>query len=111
MHRIRITLVGFLACSALWVQAQPSSAVHARSLAATCANCHGTDGRSDPGHARLAGRSKGELLGMLQAFKSGAVPSTVMQQLAKGYTDAQLETLADYFAGVSTQSGDHHAAP
>jgi sulfide dehydrogenase cytochrome subunit len=39
-----------------------------------------------------------QLLAQLQAFKAGTRPSTIMQQLAKGYSDAQLAQLAGYFA-------------
>jgi len=82
-------------------QAQPDAAsAHAQSLAATCAACHGTAGRPPPGAAiaPLAGMPAAILVARMQAFKSGARPSTVMQQLARGYSDAQIELLAGYFA-------------
>jgi sulfide dehydrogenase cytochrome subunit len=70
----------------------------ARDLAATCANCHGTNGVSQGGTASLAGMSKSELVRKLQDFKAGRTPATVMQQLAKGYTDEQIDLIADWFA-------------
>jgi cytochrome subunit of sulfide dehydrogenase len=70
----------------------------ARNLAATCANCHGTDGVSQGGTATLAGVGREELAARLAAFKSGATPGTIMPQLAKGYSDAQLELVAAWFA-------------
>jgi cytochrome c553 len=81
-------------------QAQDASALYLRSLAATCANCHGTEGRSQPGAAvpTIAGLPRDYLSTQLKAFKAGTRPSTIMTQLAKGYTDAQLEQLAGYFA-------------
>ena len=81
------------------VQAQPD-ALQARSLAATCANCHGTDGRALRGAPvpGLAGRPREELLQQLRAFRDGSRPATVMHQIAKGYTEAQLEQLSAYFA-------------
>ena len=80
--------------------AQDASALYVRSLAATCAACHGSEGRavdaaSVPG---LAGLPAAYLAEQMRAFKSGARPSTVMQQLAKGYSDAQIEQLGAYFA-------------
>lgn len=69
-----------------------------RNLAATCANCHGTDGHSMGGMEALAGMPKGKLLGSLKAFRAGEKPATIMHQISKGYTDAQLELIADYFA-------------
>lgn len=69
-----------------------------RVWAAACANCHGTDGRAEPGMIGLAGRSQAELQQQLLAFKSGQRPGTIMPQLAKGYTDEQLAQIAAYFA-------------
>lgn len=70
----------------------------ARNLAATCANCHGTDGKSVDANESLAGKPKDKILGKLQEFRSGEKPSTVMQQIAAGFSDAQLEMIASYFA-------------
>ena len=84
-------------------QAQDASgpaALYARSLAASCANCHGTDGRvaADSTVSGLAGLNKNYLAAQMNAFKSGARPSTIMQQLSKGFNDAQIDALAAYFA-------------
>jgi sulfide dehydrogenase cytochrome subunit len=74
--------------------------LHVRSLAASCAQCHGTDGRAPAGASvpGLAGRPRDYLLAQLQAFQAGTRPSTIMQQLARGYTDAQMAQLAAFFA-------------
>lgn len=74
------------------------------SLAATCANCHGTYGKSAEGASltSLAGLSKAYFVQQMKDFKSGARPATLMHQLSKGYSDAQIDALAGYFA-VQTQ--------
>jgi cytochrome c553 len=79
--------------------AQPQT-LYVRTLAANCAQCHGTEGHTVPGSPLppLAGRTREELLSQLKAFKAGTRPSTIMQQLARGYSDAQLEQLAAFFA-------------
>ena len=90
-------LVAALALVALHAHAQENAA--ARSLAATCANCHGTDGRSVTKEmASLAGLPKDYLVAQMKAFRDGARPATVMPQIAKGYSDAQIELLADYLS-------------
>ncbi|MPM43617.1 hypothetical protein SDC9_90294 [bioreactor metagenome] len=77
-----------------------SRALHTRQLAANCAACHGTDGKSAPGSplATLAGMPADKMVTSLQDFKAGKREATVMHQLAKGLSDQQMKTLADYFA-------------
>ena len=72
----------------------------ARALAANCSKCHGTDGHPAQGSTlpALAGRPRAELASRLAAFKAGRVRATVMDQLAKGYSDEEIAALADYFA-------------
>lgn len=68
-------------------------------LAANCANCHGSDGVAVDGKLpALAGQSKEDLLGALQAYKNGNRTGTVMPQIAKGYSEQQLAALAEHFA-------------
>lgn len=71
-----------------------------QSLAATCANCHGTQGKSliDPSVPGLAGRPSSYLIEQMQAFKTGTRQATIMHQIAKGYSDEQVKLMADYFA-------------
>jgi cytochrome c553 len=82
------------------VQAQDATRLQTRALAATCANCHGTDGRTTTGSAipALAGMPREYMLTQFKAFKDGGRTATVMHQIAKGFTEPQLETLAAYFA-------------
>jgi cytochrome subunit of sulfide dehydrogenase len=81
--------------SAAWAQADTRTA----SLAATCANCHPASGRSESQQVpALAGLPRERIVSRMQAFKDGTRPATVMHQLAKGYSDRQIEALAAYFA-------------
>ena len=75
-------------------------ALYVKSLAATCANCHGTDGKAVEGSSvvSIAGLDKTYMVTQMKAFKAGTRPATIMHQLSKGYSDAQIETLATYFA-------------
>ena len=69
-------------------------------MAATCANCHGTFGKSIQGGAlpSLAGMQSEYIVEQMQAFKTGTRKATIMHQLAKGYTEQQIKDLAAYFA-------------
>ena len=71
-----------------------------RALAATCAACHGTEGRAPAGSAMpsLAGRPAPWIAEQMSAFQSGAREATVMHQIARGYDAAQIEQLAAFFA-------------
>ena len=71
-----------------------------RSMAAACATCHGTSGRPAAGStvAGLAGRPRDEIRTSLAQFKEGKKPATIMHQIAKGYSDAELDALSDHFA-------------
>jgi cytochrome c553 len=43
---------------------------------------------------------KDYMLRQMQAFKDGSRPATVMHQIVKGLTDAQVQTIADYYAAT-----------
>ncbi len=90
------TVTGLLAAVA--VAAPLAETALPRDLAATCANCHGTNGVSVGGFVSLAGTAKDELSRKMREYKSGARAGTVMPQLAKGYSDAQIELMATWFA-------------
>jgi cytochrome c553 len=77
-----------------------ADALQVRSMAASCASCHGTHGVAQPGMDSLAGMPKNELLKKMLDFKSGKKPATLMHQLSKGFSDEQLEQLAGYFAAL-----------
>jgi cytochrome subunit of sulfide dehydrogenase len=93
---IAAALAGMAA--ALPARAQDTDPNLARNLAATCANCHNTIGKSLTGMPPIAGQPRELLMKTLKEFKEGKRAATVMHQLTKGYTDGQLELIAAYFA-------------
>ncbi len=91
----RAALAGALVAAApAWAQ----DALLARNLAATCANCHGTNGQARGEMKPLAGQSAEKIIAALADYKAGNQPATIMHQIAKGYTDAQIRLIAGYFA-------------
>jgi cytochrome c553 len=71
----------------------------ARNLTAACAICHGTDGRAATKDiVPLAGLPREHIASQMRAFRDGQRPATVMHQIAKGYTDQQIDAMAGWFA-------------
>ena len=96
---LAILLMGF--ANTAFAQADATQdALYVKSLAATCANCHGTKGKAVDGSSvvSIAGLDRAYIVAQMKAFKTGERPATIMHQLSKGYSDAQIETLATYFA-------------
>ncbi len=77
--------------------AAPLSPTAVRDLASTCANCHGTNGRSVAEVPSLAGQPAASTAQKMRAYKAGQLQATIMHQLAKGLTDQQIDALAAYF--------------
>ncbi len=94
----RSMLAATLALVAAPAAALAQDAHLARNLAATCANCHGTNGQAVGDMKPLAGVSAAKIVAMVADFKSGNQPATIMHQIAKGYTDDQIKLVAGYFA-------------
>jgi len=93
-----ITFLCFIVFSAFNVNTHADSDTHARNLAASCAACHGTNGNSVGGTPVLAGLDKVLFVKQMKDFKTGARTATVMHQHAKGYTDEEIDKLADFFS-------------
>lgn len=104
MTTIKSVLVGVAASFTLLLSISASASeqqeLYTRALAASCANCHGTDGKSikDAVLPPLAGMKSDYLAEQMQAFKTGTRAATIMHQIAKGFSDEQIKTLASYFA-------------
>jgi cytochrome c553 len=95
---VGVLLTVLLSAAASHAQSAAPSPLQVRSWAAGCANCHGTNGVAEAGHVSLAGQNAEMLLKNLLDYKEGRRPATLMHQLAKGYSDAELKAIANYFA-------------
>ena len=93
-----LLLVALLAASPLGAHGQAADPNQGRFIASNCANCHGTNGVSVGGMPSLAGRPRAEMLQTLRDFRDGKRPATIMHQLAKGYTEAQLDAVSAYLS-------------
>lgn len=102
MSRIFVLIAGAvalfaLAASTAFAQA-PVSATLGRNLAAQCANCHGTNGKSVAEVPSLAGQPAAVMAQKMKDYRDGKLPASIMHQLAKGYSDEQVALMADYFS-------------
>ena len=86
---------GVLAVSTSALAAPPSAAM----LSNACAGCHGTNGGSAGlTMPSLAGQSKEAIVDAMTKYKSGERKSTIMGRLAKGYTEADINAMGDFFS-------------
>ena len=70
-------------------------------LALSCASCHGTNGASPGSIPRIQGRSAGYIVKAMLQFKASERPATVMNRIAKGYTDEEIRLLSAYLGNQS----------
>ena len=94
----RMTWAAVAAMSLVAPGALAQEANLGRNLAATCANCHGTNGQSSGEVKTLAGLPAESIVAAFNGYKAGTIPATVMHQIAKGYTDEQIRLIASYLA-------------
>lgn len=104
---LRTTPAAVLAAAALAGGAAPAraaddvAALRSAALAASCANCHGTAGHAVERSVvpALAGLPRDQFIAQMKDFRGeNTRKATVMHQIAKGFSDAQIEQLAAYFA-------------
>lgn len=89
-----VVLGGIAFGSVAWA-ATPSASM----LANTCAGCHGTDGVSNgPATPTIAGMSSEYFIESMKAYREGTRPATIMNRIAKGYSDEEIKAMAGYFA-------------
>ncbi|HPE81460.1 MAG TPA: c-type cytochrome [Gammaproteobacteria bacterium] len=99
----RIRYLGYLAPAiiALTAGGQVFADPGAEMMANTCAGCHGTHGKSaGPASPNLAGLSESYFTETMLGFREGTRPATIMDRIAKGYTNEQIESMATYFAAL-----------
>ena len=94
----RLALCTVIACG---LAGSMSPAAHAADvppavLAAPCSTCHGPGGKS-PGAIPSIDRLGAEAIRTsLLAFRKGDVQGTIMNRLARGFTEPEIDALATY---------------
>ncbi len=89
------------AITSVWFASAPAEAEIASGavLINVCFSCHGTDGKSAGAMPTIAGKSETYIIEKLRGFRSGEIEATIMDRIAKGFTDAEILALAKFFSG------------
>jgi len=67
-------------------------------LANVCATCHGPDGQSQGAIPSIHSLTKENFVAAMRAFQTGERQGTVMNRIAKGLDETDVEAVAAYFA-------------
>ena len=96
MKKILGLLIGSSLLGAAFLQMSAFAADKGMVLALSCASCHGTNGASPGSIPKIQGRTADYIEKAMLQFKVGERPATVMNRIAKGYTDEEIKLLSDY---------------
>jgi cytochrome subunit of sulfide dehydrogenase len=66
--------------------------------AASCSGCHPASTRVSSPVPRLVGTDRAAIVRAMQDFRSGQRAATVMDRLAKGFTDDEIQAIAAWYA-------------
>jgi sulfide dehydrogenase cytochrome subunit len=67
--------------------------------AAACSGCHPATRSAETAVPRLVGRDAAQVVSAMAAFRTGQRPSTVMDRIAKGFTEDEVKAIAAWYAG------------
>ncbi len=98
INRVGLPLLLLLTSSLFMTTPSANGIERVKILAGNCSTCHGPQGQGYEVIPRIGGLDKDDILKLLKDFKSGEETSTIMDRHAKGYTQQEMEQLADYFS-------------
>ena len=91
MKLVVATLAALLAVTAAQAAEAPPGAM-------ACSGCHPGSAGVDTPATRLIGMKADDILAAMVAFRSGARPATVMDRIAKGFTEPETAAIANWYA-------------
>jgi cytochrome subunit of sulfide dehydrogenase len=93
MSRVVAAAIGvFSIAAAVIASAEPPAG------AVSCSGCHPASAKVTSPVPRLAGQDRAAIVRAMQDFRSGQRAGTVMDRIAKGFTDDEIQALAAWFA-------------
>lgn len=75
-----------------------ASGAEAPAGAASCSGCHANNPRVDTAIPPLNGRPAADTAAAMVAFKAGQRAGTIMDRIAKGYSDEEIQAIAQWYA-------------
>ncbi len=75
-----------------------AAASEAPAGAASCSGCHAAQSNVDTPVPRLVGEDPNAMVAAMQAYRGGRRPATVMDRIAKGFSDDEIKAIAAWFA-------------
>ena len=94
---MRVTSVVVLAAGLILAPALVRAA-DAPPGAAACSGCHAVNAAAETPVPKINGRNADETVALMTAFRSGARPSTVMNRIAKGFSEDETRQIAVWLA-------------
>jgi cytochrome c553 len=91
-------LIAAVAIAVAWIVIAVSAAPAPPPGASSCSGCHAAGAAADTAVPRLTGRKAADIVAQMRAFKTREKASTVMGRIAKGFTDAEVEAIAAWYA-------------
>ena len=67
--------------------------------AASCSGCHAASARVETPVPPIKGRSQADIADAMIEYKSGKRPGTIMDRIAKGFSDEEIRAIAAWYAG------------
>src|SRR5271169_6039499 len=88
----------FTALACLLICGSAACAADAPAGALSCSGCHPANPKVVTPVPRLVGQDAAAIITAVQAFRSGARPATVMDRIAKGFSDDEIKAIAAWYA-------------
>jgi cytochrome c553 len=98
MHATRVSVAMIVALLASGLAFATAVAADAPAGAAGCTGCHAGNPRVETPVPPLAGRPAGDISAAMIAFKAGQRPGTIMDRIAKGFSDEEISAIAQWYA-------------
>ncbi len=93
-----LAFLGGLAITTGLALASPQArAADPQVLAASCSGCHASSDRLSTAIPKIRGLPEAVFIEAMQGFRNGKRPATVMDRIAKGFTEDEIRQLAAYF--------------